>query len=172
MGPIGWIARRPFARGIVASLVAAALGLPAGAGALDSPARRATLTGISSVYVFIEDLQPEAEQDGLTTSQLQTDVESRLRQAGITVAPPFEGYLYVRVNAMRQPSGSYAVAVNVEFRQLVTLMRDPTLTTFAGTWNADTVATVGASRVRDVRAYVAELVDQFIAAYLEQNPKQ
>lgn len=51
------------------------------------PLERATLKGLSGVNVFLnlsED-NPSLEKDGLTESQIQTDVEIRLRKAGIRV---------------------------------------------------------------------------------------
>ena len=43
------------------------------------------LRGLAGVAVTVNDLPKEAEQDGLLKAQLQTDVELRLRKAGIMV---------------------------------------------------------------------------------------
>jgi hypothetical protein len=51
----------------------------------DTEGERATLRGLDGVQVVVEDLQPDVERNGLTRQQLQTDVELRLRKAGIRV---------------------------------------------------------------------------------------
>ena len=52
------------------------IGLPGrGSCADDGDFARATLRGLQGMYVLIEDLPPESERAGLTTQQLQTDVE-------------------------------------------------------------------------------------------------
>jgi hypothetical protein len=74
----------------------------AGAFGPDDPFSRETLRGLGAVHVVIEHLQPNAERAGLTRSQVQTDVELRLRKAGIRVlkeqeklASPGMPYLYI-----------------------------------------------------------------------------
>src|SRR5512139_1447514 len=57
--------------------------LPVSAWGQGSAAQRATLKGVNTVEVVVEAMDPVAERDGLTRAQLQTDVEERLRQAGI-----------------------------------------------------------------------------------------
>jgi hypothetical protein len=42
-----------------------------------------SLRGLQGVEVMVEDVDPEAERDGLTRNQLQVIVESELRKAGI-----------------------------------------------------------------------------------------
>ena len=44
-----------------------------------------TLRGVKAFRVVIEDLDPEAEQAGLSKSTIKTDVELRLRKAGIRI---------------------------------------------------------------------------------------
>jgi hypothetical protein len=53
--------------------------------AMDTEDTRATLRGVEGVLVVVEDLGDDVEQAGLTRQQLQTDVELRVRQAGIRV---------------------------------------------------------------------------------------
>lgn len=56
--------------------------------AMDTELSRSTLKGLRGVSVMIESLEPEVERDGLSRSTIETDVELKLRQAGITVVPP------------------------------------------------------------------------------------
>ena len=51
----------------------------------DDPTSRATLAGLAGVQVVVEALPQEAEQRGLSQSNIQTDAELALRMAGIRV---------------------------------------------------------------------------------------
>jgi len=155
-------------------VLAVALLLLAGlARAADDEEGRASLKGIASFEVVVEGIQPDAERDGLTQSQIQTEVEARLRQAGIKVVASSPYMLYVNVDTTKKNMGSYAYNIYVSFEQPVTLLRDTKrVQTFAVTWSVGSIGTVGSDRLRDVRSDVSDLVDQFITAYLEQNPKQ
>ncbi len=86
-------------------------------GRADTPSRRVTLKGIKAVAVVVEDTPADAQRDGLTRNLLQTDVEQRLRQAGITVDDDAPGMLAVFVNTLKIESGFYAYAIRVQFRQ-------------------------------------------------------
>src|SRR5260221_2884072 len=78
-------------------LAAWLVGLSGSAAASDSQAERVTLTGLTPLSVVVEDLAPIAEKNGVTGAALQADVERRLRQAGITLTPDADAYLYVHV---------------------------------------------------------------------------
>ena len=161
-----FLSRRRLALGIVLLLPAAI------AWGQDSAAQRATLKGVAIVEVVVEAMDPMAERDGLVRSQLQTDVESRLRQAGLTVGRTLIGHLYVNVDTMKSNDGkTYAYNVEVEYVQQVLLMRDPQTLYFAPTWETGGIGMIGAARLGEVRQDVANYVDQFVKAYLEQNPK-
>jgi hypothetical protein len=67
---------------VIAGLLA---GHPARAAAGDSPVERASLTGLTVMSVVVEDLGPLVGKLGLATEALQTDVERRLRQAGLSI---------------------------------------------------------------------------------------
>ena len=147
--------------------------LPVSAWGQGSAAQGATLRGVNIVEVVIEAIDPVAEQDGLTRSQLQTDVEERLRRAGITVGPTLTGHLYVNVDTVKGEHGqAYAYNVSVQYVQQVVLPRDPKAPIFAPTWDTGGVGLISTNRLREVRQDVANYVDQFIKAHLEQNPKR
>jgi hypothetical protein len=131
-----------------------------------------TLQGITSIKVFVEGVDPADKPRGLTRGQLQTDVESRLRKAGIAVSADATEYLYVNVNTLqsRQRLSSFSVVVMV--RQAAYLVRDPAITAPAAiTWWKGTDGITAAADLRSVRDAVGDLVDKFIHAYREQNPK-
>ena len=130
-----------------------------------------TLKGITSIKVFVEGVDPADRPRGLTRAQLQTDVESRLRKAGIAVSADATEYLYVNVNTLqsRQRLTSFSVVVMV--RQPAYLIRNASITAPAAiTWWKGTDGITVANNLRGVRDAVSDLVDQFIGAYRKQNP--
>lgn len=150
--------------------------------ALDTVKTRLTLTGVAAVEVVVEELSPSLQADGLSKDALKTDVELRLRAAGIRVATTSEAlkmpghpYLYVRVTAMSttNPSGGcrgFAFAIELEFKQATFLERNRSIWTMAPTWSVGGLA-VGLT-ADDVRPYVRNCADQFSNAYFAVNPKK
>ncbi len=146
--------------------------LPVPSSAGDSPHDRYSLKGLKAVHVVVEDLRPDAEMDGLAKSQLQRDVESRLWQAGIKVDPESPESLYVKLNTYKHESGLYSFSMELQLHQPVRLYRDPKiLQPFASTWSVGDTGIVGTSDIRNLRNHLADYVDYFINAYLEENPK-
>ena len=130
-----------------------------------------TLKGIASVKVFVEGVDPADKPRGLTRAQLQIDVESRLRKAGITVSADATEYLYVNVNTLQSRQGLHSYSVVVMLRQSAYLVRDPALTApVAITWWKGTDGITTTANLQSVRDAVGDLVDKFIHAYREQNP--
>ena len=165
--------RSPFLSRSRIVLAVALLLLAVPAWAADDEEERASLKGVDSCAVVVEGIPPDAERDGLPRSQLQTEVEVRLRQAGIKVVASSLYMLYVNVDTVKNSTGFYAYGIQVSFEQPVALLRNPTrVQTFAPTWSVGSIGMVGSDRLRDVRSVVIDQVDKFIAAYLEQNPKQ
>jgi hypothetical protein len=61
----------------------------------------------------------------------------------------------------------YAFSILAHFRQPVVLVRDPSISLNAITWNAlGGVGMIGSARLSEVRDYVRDMVDEFINAYL------
>ena len=139
----------------------------------DTPEERATLRGIKAVKVVVRDLHPDAEADGLTSSQLQSDVELRLRKAGITASPSARAALNVTVNTSGRESGWYFFVIEVSLTQPVALVRDRKSIILASTWRLGNFGDVAAQDLaRFVRETVAGQVDTFVRAYREQNLPQ
>lgn len=173
MQPMAVLSRGPIGPTIRAVVLTASLSLPAATWPLDIPATRATLKGIPTVEVIVEHLRPEAERDGLTRALLQREVEDRLREAGIRVAPAAPEYLYLAVQTTKGEGDLYAYVIRLQLAQSVTLSRKPQITSIAPTWSVTSnVGMVRAAQLSGVRSEVAGLVSRFISAYLEQNPKQ
>ena len=123
------VMRRSFGRLTLLSLtgfvVALACLVPSHAAA-DHLSRTQTLKGLRGVTVFVEGLTPEAEREGLTKLALQTDIELKLRQAGIRVLTTTEwdaAALFVKVNLVRVRTqlGLYAVSFSVQVFKAPTL---------------------------------------------------
>ena len=81
-----------------------------------------TFGGLEGVYLAVEDLNPEIEQDGLTTNHIKGDVEQRLRLAGIKVLSEEEWkkekgspYLYVNAHIMKVMNGVYVFNISTAF---------------------------------------------------------
>jgi len=137
-----------------------------------------SLRGLKGAYVLVEDLRPEIERGGLSKTQIQTDVELKLRMAGIVVLSREEfydalgrPYLYVNVTALKDiKDRGYAYYVSVKLQQEVYLVRTPLdFTKYdAVTWEVGNVAT--SPNIREIRADVKDQVDIFINAYLSVNP--
>ncbi len=141
---------------------------------------RRSLAGRRGVHVKVEDISPDAERDGLTATGLQTDVELRLRLAGIRVlteaeslAMPDNALLYLNVTTLKR-GGRYSYTINLTLSQRVRLERDLSIQRVPGTtWIATgTIGTVGVNKLGTVRKAVRDMVDQFINAYLAANPKR
>jgi len=148
--------------------------------AIDSQSNRATLKGLPGVGVLVEKLPPEIEREGLRRDQLQMDVESQLKKAGVKVFSkeqctrvPGEPYLYINlnVNVVKTESGIYPYTVDIMLIQKVSLMRDPKRVTYAVTWSTGGVGSITKSIVSQLQENVAEVVHVFIRAFLDENPK-
>jgi hypothetical protein len=144
--------------------------------ASDDSVTRLSLRGVKALDVVIEPINENAQ--GLTQDDLQTDVELRCRQAGLKVEKVTAPFLYVNVGIQevrhpdRPSANEYTASVVLNFEQVVFLERDKTVRMAATTWSVMEMVT-GPSR--DLRSFcrdaVRHLVDKFLNAFLEQNPK-
>ncbi len=139
-----------------------------------------SLKGLKSVHVIIENLKSDIEKDGLNASTIQTDVEQKLRMAGIKVLTeeewikePGSPYLYVGVSSYKRDTGLYAFHIEVELSQEVILYRKPDVLCPAITWACvGLTGTVGAKKVNGLRDRIKDRVDLFINDYFDVNPKE
>ena len=140
-----------------------------------------TLTGLKGVGVLVEDLTTVEKEAGLTKSQIQTDVELKLRLAGIKVLSKEErikifggAYLYVTINSIKlSPSTNIAFNIYVSLRQDALLLKDWNTICPAGTWEQHAIGVAPRSYfVGDARKGLKDAVDKFINDYLAANPKE
>ena len=69
------------------------LSWPAMAFPLDNAQTRTSLRGLEGIYVIVEDLKPDVEEDGLTRRQIEVEVMKRLKTAGIKMLSE-EAFIY------------------------------------------------------------------------------
>lgn len=135
-----------------------------------------SLAGITGMGLVIEDLAPAVEQEGLTAGQILKDVEQKLRGAGIKILRDDElakipglPYLYLNIFTFKDED-IYAYHITLELKQMVSLVRKPALTQSVGTWKISGGGTVGARKLTNIQAIVAEYTDAFIKAFRAANP--
>lgn len=138
------------------------------------PSSLPTLKGIDAIAVLVEYLPTGAKTVGLTEEAIQTDVELKLRLAGIRVvteqaivALPGSPYLYVRVTLT---DTAEAASVEVELDQDVRLERDGQHVNGVGTWRKGIV--LSNPSAQGVRNEVKDFVDRFLNDWLSVNTKK
>ena len=137
----------------------------------DTESERQTLKGLKGIKVIVEVLEAEVSLAGLTVASIKTDVELKLRLAGIPVDAAFDTFFYVNVNVVVAPVGYWPYSIYVELHQEVLLVRDLSISGYGITWSEGYAGMVGKANVRNVRDDVKDMVDKFINAYLSVNPK-
>jgi hypothetical protein len=144
----------------------------------DNEINRESIRGIKGVHVFIEILGQDEIRDGLTADSILKDVESRLRQNGITVLTeegmriyPGNPLLYIKTNFRKMKNvNTYVYSLSIEFYQNVTSERNK-LSMRAVTWNSGAVGYTPVNKLNSARKDINGLVDRFINAYLSVNPR-
>ena len=147
-------------------------------GAVDDAITRQSLRGVRALDVRVE-LEGAYNALGLTSDDIQTDVELHCRQAGVEINKALiEPFLYIYVHVMQekfksgQPSDDYAVKIEVKFHQRATLTRAPEIRLVATTWEVGSLITGSSDGLRSLcRDSIRNKVDKFLNAFLEQNPK-
>jgi hypothetical protein len=145
---------------------------------VNSDYTRATLRGRSVIDVVIEVLYPDFERAGLSKQQLQTDVELRLRQAGIRICTkeelervPGRPWLYVIVNGVVGGDRRATYSILVELNQDARLNADDS-SAIVTTWKT---GLIGTGQIDDIPTHIRnglrDKVDDFINAYLSVNPR-
>jgi hypothetical protein len=149
--------------------------------ASDSEIDRASLKGLKGVFVLVEDLNPLEEQAGLKTADVQTDVEEKLKAAGIPllsktqdIDTPGMPTLYISVSvASSTTTDLWPFSIDVNLEQQATLKRSPdTFVPTAITWHVGSIGAVDKSNIRSIRDRVNEQVAKFVNAYLKVNLTQ
>lgn len=133
-----------------------------------------TLNGFDTLKVEVERLAPDLQKAGITTEQIQTDVETKLRQAGLKIKNTSEIktpyiVLFVSVNSIDNGVGGFAVSVSSSLNQLIVLDRNKSLTSVASTWESRSIVSVIKEKVQSIRSFVNLQTDLFVNAYRKAN---
>ncbi len=114
-----------------------------------------------------------ARRIGITEEGIRTDVELKLRLAGVQVLTAEErrkagaAILYVKMNMFEDTSSA---SVSLEILQDVFLYRDPSVAVpLAVTWGSDLI--ISRPTRAGVREAIKDKVDKFLNAWLTANPK-
>jgi hypothetical protein len=134
------------------------------------------LQGLEAVRVKVERLKAEIEQDGLFASTLQSDVELKLRLAGIKVLSeeqslenPDSPYLYLFVDAFKHSEG-YVYRIQISLREPVMIIRKR-MKAIATTLRIRDELGITAN-LSEIREEAQDLVDEFIKAWQSVNRKK
>lgn len=147
--------------------------------AQDIEQTRNALRGLGGVYVMSENpLEEDAIRGGLSQDAIRTEVELKLRQAGIRVLSreeweqaPGKPYLQVWPKVLKGGVlGGYIYHITVEFKQHVSLVRSPSIQVFGATWSVEHMGYT--PDLKDIRERMNDRIDKFIDAYLSVNPKK
>jgi hypothetical protein len=164
----------------------------------DRAGDRASLRGIKTIIVrvhtFEREWASELSKAGLTEAVLQASIERQLEKSGMTVVPeemasqtgtggilnvrtkfldpepPKKTFITVEEGKIERfdPKKRYVYAVRLNFRQPVSLPRNPEETIFSITWQTESV---GMRRLALIKEDFENVVNVFIEAYWSENPR-
>ncbi len=146
----------------------------------DSDISRRTLTGLNSIYVLVENIQPNiqkfAADAGLITTQIQKDIENHLNIAGIRtpsrnewLKAPGRPVLYININTHETEKYWYAYDIKFELRQIVRLEINPKVKTLADTWSINITGVANIGNFNVIKKDTDVLLQRFIQAYRSVN---
>lgn len=161
-------AMRCVATALVLSLCPALLGDHATAA---SESEIKSLRGVDAMDVIVENIDKDPPA-GLTEQQVNTDVELKLRLAGIKVDESATPFLHVSMNHLRLESpDEYVYVITIGFNLWVEI---PSVWEgMAETWSKGTVGiTPGRGAADKFRDALGDLLDEFLNDYLTANPRE
>ena len=144
-----------------------------------------TLEGLQGIAVMVLPTNPDAERNGLKREQIQTDLELKLRKAGIKILTDRElekpgfPYLNVNVNVTKDKDperNGYDIKVEM-YKQAIQNPQDEIETAMQTlsikTWSSEQTGTAPVSDLKNnVQKQLDDAVNKFISAYLAANPKK
>ena len=146
--------------------------------AFDAEVSRETLKGLAGFHVLIEELNPNivkyasVQKNDISAQQLKSQVENRLRAAGIRVLSwdemmktPERPMLYVSVNTHEYEKFWYAYDIRVEVRQLVTLVSQPGKPINGATWSVNMTGVMNIGQLQALYDNLGVLLERFVEAY-------
>ena len=163
-------------KNFVTALIMICLWLPSTSQAYD---QKEALRGLKGVKVSVTYLNPVIERLGLSKTQVQTEVEKRLKQLGVKVfkqaKPPAMSTLYVVINVLHVKSKAlfiYSISLNLlEWAYLkrgIGAVGD-LQEVHAINWYKGNIGYIQKDSTKILMKPVQELVDKFISDYFEVN---
>ncbi len=144
---------------------------------IDTEFTRKGLRGLKGVYVSMKNLSPDAIEFGITKDQIQTDVELRLRLAGIKVLTKEEMIktlgepcFYWEIIAKKTYLERFIFTIMIYLYQDV-IVKQNLLEGQGITWLNLQVISAGKKDLHYVRNCVKDMVGEFVNDYLAANPK-
>jgi len=141
--------------------------------------QRGALKGIQGFHVSIENLPPVAKELGITKELLKTEVELKLRLAGIKIYSHEEyvknlvgiSSLYVNLNIVGNNEGAYVFNIYIALRELAYIQRTnkPSLATI---WEYGYAGFTPKASNSFIREELKRGLDTFLNDYLAVNPKK
>jgi hypothetical protein len=114
----------------------------------------------------------------LSKAQIQKDVEKKLKDAGVIVLSWGEWQnttgrpvLYVNINTHENEKYWFAYNVDVQLRQVVSLVANPQLKTWTATWATNITGVVNIGNLQLLGHDVAVMVNKFVEAWLAVNKR-
>ena len=152
------------------------------AAAEDSDVSRATLVGLQGVSIIVEELQPNvqkyAAKSGLTKAQVLKDTEKLLTEGGIRIVSgndwlnmPGRPILYISINTHETEKYWYAYDIQIQLRQMATLIANPQQKTMATTWSMNITGQANIGTLQAIRQDTGVMVGKFVQAYRSVNKK-
>jgi len=130
-----------------------------------------SLKGLAAFNVVVEQLGPKIEGKGLTREQLQTDIEVRLRKAGVTISRDARALLYTNITVVCNAQVC-AYNIDLEVQQAVRLSTSAeSATLLATTWKTGATGLFTGRRWDVVRDDLTVQTYRFLNAYLAANRK-
>lgn len=137
---------------------------------------RDSMRGLKGVRVVVEPLGVDAEKAGLEQATLQTDIELKLRQAGVPVLvkdeafnTPLDSYLRVKIMFVKGRLWTSAYSISLQLSQPAKLANGSTC--FAVTWTKGELGMISAGKIAGLRKNVSDLTDIFLNDFLAVNPR-
>ena len=137
-----------------------------------------TLRGITSLYVYVHALPPDAKEFGFTEEKIRSDVVSKLEAANIQVLSynsccetPGAPYLFIGIGMLPDSTcNKWAFTVHIELRQVVNLEREPDLSYHATTWiRGETIFIDDQTPLREVQNHLEGWIKMFIYDLVSAN---
>lgn len=131
-----------------------------------------TLRGIAGVRVNVSVVGEGVQEGGLGEAALRAVLEERVRAAGLLLSDSDRApRLNLLINVQKYAAeGVYAVAVDLDLYQLVSLERVTAPPFHASTWRVTQVLLRSSDELGSVREVVERAADSFVKDYQAVNP--